>query len=63
MQFNEAVKKSIKNFMDGNMPEALTEQKEFLMYGPDYFDELEAEILDEPTDSTAAREEEESDEV
>jgi len=49
--------------MAGNMPKSLTEKKEFLMYGPEYFDELEAEILEEPTDSTAAREEEELDEV
>ncbi len=59
MTFDEAVKKSIKVFMQGKMPMKTGELKEEgLFYTPDYFDELEADLLDEPTDSKKAKEEE-----
>ena len=64
MTFDEAVKKSIKVFMQGKMPMKTGELKEDgLFYTPDYFDELEADLLDEPTDSKKAKEEELEDEA
>ena len=64
MTFDEAVKKSIKVFMQGKMPMKTGELKEEgLFYTPDYFDELEADLLDEPTDSKKATEEELEDEA
>jgi len=52
MTFNEAVKKSIKVFLKGKMPMKTSELKEDgLVYTPEYFDELEEELLDEPTKS------------
>jgi len=52
MTFNEAVKKSIKVFLKGKMPMKTSELKEDgLFYTPEYFDELEEELLDEPTKS------------
>ena len=64
MTFDEAVKKSIKVFMQGKMPLKTGELKEeVLFYTPDYFDELEADLLDEPTDSKKAKEEELEDEA
>lgn len=64
MTFDEAVKKSIKVFMQGKMPLKTGELKEEgLFYTPDYFDELEADLLDEPTDSKKAKEEELEDEA
>lgn len=64
MDFNKAVKKSISNFLDGQIPEAVMQQKEgMLVFTPEYFDQLEQDLLDQPTDSTKAKEEEEVDEV
>tara|TARA_B100000780_G_C21005305_1_gene402365 strand:- start:196 stop:378 length:183 start_codon:yes stop_codon:yes gene_type:complete len=52
MTFDEAVKKSIKVFLKGKMPMKTGELKsEGLFYTPDYFDQLEEDILEEPTDS------------
>lgn len=49
MQFQDAVKKSIKTFVAGNMPKALMELKaeEGLMFTPDYFDELEESLVEQ----------------
>tara|TARA_R110001592_G_scaffold120466_5_gene324743 strand:- start:847 stop:1041 length:195 start_codon:yes stop_codon:yes gene_type:complete len=49
MTFDEAVKKSIKNFLKGKMPMetgSLTEGG--LFYTPEYFDDLEQQFLDDP---------------
>jgi hypothetical protein len=52
MTFDEAVKKSIKVFLKGGMPMKTGELKEDgLFYTPEYFDELEEELLDKPTNS------------
>lgn len=52
MTFDEAVKKSIKVFLKGKLPMKTGELKEEgLFFTPEYFDELEADLLDEPTDS------------
>lgn len=45
MTFEDAIIKSIKNFMSGKIPEKLNEiTEEGLKYTPDYFDEFEQEI-------------------
>lgn len=60
MTFDEAVKKSIKVFMKGKMPMKTGELKEEgLFFTPEYFDELEDDLLDEPTDSKKSKEEKE----
>jgi hypothetical protein len=59
MTFDEAVKKSIKVFMQGKMPMNTANLKEEgLFFTPEYFDELEEDLLEEPTDSKKAKEEE-----
>jgi hypothetical protein len=64
MTFDEAVKKSIKVFVKGTMPMKTSELVEDgLLYTPDFFDQMEEELLDEPTDSKMAKEEELEDEA
>jgi len=48
MKFEEAIVKSIKNFMDGNMPTSTgkTSERGEIFYTPDYFDAYE-EALEE----------------
>lgn len=56
MNFEVAIKKSIKSFLNGGVPKALRETKDAdFRYSGEYFDMLEDELLDEPTDSTKAR--------
>ena len=46
MKFQDAVKKSIKSFMNGKTPAATGELNEDgVFHTPDYFDELEKEML------------------
>jgi hypothetical protein len=46
MKFEDAVKKSIKQFMQGKIPQATSEMAEGGIYHtPDYFDEMEEELL------------------
>jgi len=48
MQYREVVKKSIVSFMDGKMPEKTAEAKGgTLQYTPEYFDDLEKQLLGE----------------
>jgi|21_taG_2_1085346.scaffolds.fasta_scaffold28971_2 hypothetical protein len=50
MKFEEAVKKSIKKFLDGSVPEETDAQTEGgIYYTPDYFDAME-ESLKETSD-------------
>ena len=64
MDFNVAVKKSIKVFLKGDMPMKTSGLKEGgLLYTSDFFDQMEEEFLEEPTDSTKAKEEELVDEA
>jgi len=60
MKFEDAIKKSIKSFLAGKTPEALraTKEEDFI-YSFEYFDMLEEELLEEPTDTTKARLDEE----
>tara|TARA_B110000091_G_C13804946_1_gene472049 strand:- start:1381 stop:1581 length:201 start_codon:yes stop_codon:yes gene_type:complete len=56
MKFEDAIKKSIKSFLAGKTPEALRATKDAdFRYSSEYFDMLEEELLDEPTDTTKAR--------
>jgi len=42
MKFEQAVQKSIKSFLKGDMPEKLMEMKEGgLMYTPEFFDDMQ----------------------
>lgn len=61
MKFQDAVKKSIKAFVDGKMPKTLMEMKaeEGLMFTPDYFDELEASLVEEKGSSKKRKKKEE----
>ena len=60
MTFDQAVKKSIKVFMQGKLPMKTDQLKEEgLFYTPEYFDELEEDLLKEPTDSKKSKEEKE----
>jgi hypothetical protein len=57
MTFDEAVKKSIKMFLAGKMPLKETGglKDEGLFYTPDYFDQLEVDLNEEPTKSKKAK--------
>ena len=48
MKFDDAIKKSIKAFLNGKMPNQLVEaQGKEIIYTPEYMDEL-AEMPEEP---------------
>jgi hypothetical protein len=48
MKFEDAVKKSIKNFMQGKLPSSTNELiEDGIFHTPEYFDELEESILGE----------------
>jgi|TARA_B110000908_G_scaffold130107_1_gene152951 hypothetical protein len=47
MKFEDAIEKSIKSFLKGNMPEELMKvQGNPVIYTPDYMDELETDLAD-----------------
>lgn len=52
MKFEDAIEKSIKSFLKGNMPEELMKvQGNPVIYTPEYMDELEEDLADmEPRD-------------
>jgi hypothetical protein len=52
MKFEDAIEKSIKSFLKGNMPEELMKvQGDPVIYTPEYMDELEEDLADmEPRD-------------
>lgn len=46
MDYDDVIRKSIKDFMQGKMPTAIAELKEEgIRYTPDYFDKIEAELM------------------
>tara|TARA_R110000796_G_scaffold238810_2_gene359281 strand:+ start:282 stop:461 length:180 start_codon:yes stop_codon:yes gene_type:complete len=48
MKFEDAVKKSIKAFMNGKTPQATDEMSEGgIFHTPAYFDEMEEDLLDD----------------
>ena len=58
MTFDEAIKKSIKVFLNGKMPMKTGELKEDgLRFTPEYFDDLEDEMLKNPIDIKSDKEE------
>ena len=58
MTFDEAIKKSIKVFLNGKMPMKTGELKEDgLQFTPEYFDDLEAEMLENPIDAKSDKKE------
>ena len=62
MTFDEAIQKSIKVFLQGKLPQKTGELKDSgLFYTPEYFDQLEEELLEEPTDSKNLKDQEEED--
>jgi len=46
MTFEEAIRKSIKNYMNGRMPESVSEVKGGLKYDLKFFDKLEEMFLE-----------------
>ncbi len=47
MKFEDAIERSIKSFLKGNMPEELMKvQGDPVIYTPDYMDELEEDLAD-----------------
>ena len=46
MTFEEAIRKSIKNYMNGRMPESVAEVKGGLKYDLKFFDKLEEMFLE-----------------
>ena len=52
MKFEDAIEKSIKSFLKGNMPEELMKvQGDPVIYTPEYMDELDEDLADmEPLD-------------
>jgi len=49
MNFQDAVRKSIKNFFDGKMPKNLTEVSEGeIVFTPEWFDGFEESLKDAP---------------
>lgn len=64
MKYREIVKRSIISFMDGNMPQETANRKETgLMYTPDYFDQLEEDILGKESKKQAVNDKEGKDEA
>jgi len=62
MEYRDVVRQSIKRFMDGETPEKIASLKEEgLKYTPDYFDELEEELLGEKADKKDDKESEDGD--
>jgi hypothetical protein len=48
MTFEEAIVKSVKAYLEGDMPKELMEASKETKYTPEYFDELEKEITENP---------------
>jgi hypothetical protein len=47
MTFEEAIRLSIKAYMKGKIPQSVNEAKGGLRYTPEYFDDLEKNLLGE----------------
>jgi len=45
MTFEEAIRRSIRAYLKGKIPESVKEAKGELRYTPEYFDELEERVL------------------
>mgnify|MGYP003121811741 CR=1 FL=1 len=58
MTFEEAIVKSVKAYLDGTVPKELLEVSEDSKYTPEYFDELEKEIMEGPVEEVEDEEDE-----
>tara|TARA_R100001377_G_scaffold35160_2_gene19405 strand:- start:831 stop:1025 length:195 start_codon:yes stop_codon:yes gene_type:complete len=62
MTFDDAIKKSIKVFLQGKMPMKTAElNAEGLFYTPEYFDALEEEILEDAPKNKKSKKREDKD--
>ena len=53
MKFDDAIKKSIKAFLDGKLPDKLIEvQGKEIIYTPEYMDELEEQLTEPEVEET-----------
>jgi hypothetical protein len=50
MTFEEAIRKSIKNYMKGRMPDAISKVKGGVKYDLKFFDKLEEMFMEDETD-------------
>lgn len=62
MEYRDVVRQSIKTFMDGKMPEQTnTLKEEGLKYTPDFFDELEEDLIDKKSKTKGDKDKEDKD--
>jgi|TARA_R110002153_G_scaffold87321_3_gene216091 hypothetical protein len=62
MTFEEAIIKSVKAYLDGEMPTELMGAAKETKYTPEYFDELEEELVNKPQKPKKKKKEVEDDE-
>lgn len=60
MTFEEAIIKSVKAYLDGEMPSELVGASKETKYTPEYFDELEEELMKKPEKTKEVDDEEQS---
>ena len=58
MTFEEAIIKSVKAYLNGEMPTELIGTSKETKYTPEYFDELEEELMKEPAKEKEVEDEE-----
>jgi hypothetical protein len=58
MTFEEAIIKSVKAYLKGEMPTELMGTSKETKYTPEYFDELEEELMKEPAKEKEVEDEE-----
>ena len=59
MTFEEAIIKSVKAYLEGEMPTELMGASKETKYTPEYFDELEEELMKDPKKNKKEVEDEE----
>lgn len=63
MTFEEGIRKSIASFYKGKLAENIGEIQESVQYTPEFFDEIEEEVLKDETTLEEAMGEEEEEET
>jgi hypothetical protein len=64
MKYREVVKRSIVSFMEGTVPEETAKRKDTgLMYTPEYFDQLEEDMIGTEADKKSKKTKEDKDEA
>jgi len=62
MEYRDVVRQSIKSFLEGERPQQIEALKEEgLKYTPEYFDDLEKELLGEEAESKDDKEDKDGD--